>query len=176
MKESRSNLEVLIAAQNLGEESVLPEIAEQLISSNIDGLIINQKSASLDQNTQADDSYLASNGIRIISFAEKGIAQSRNRALEFAHGDYLLITDDDVSALENMKETILESFKAYPEADLITFQSLDENGQQRKAYSDRNYWHSKRSLLQVSSIEIAIRRSSWHKNPVFEAGPFLEAT
>ena len=174
MKESPSNLEVLIAAQNLGianqnlgEESVLPEIAEQLISSNIDGLIINQKSASAAQNTQAEDSDLASNGIRIISFEERGIAQSRNRALEFAHGDYLLITDDDVSVLANMKETIIESFKAYPEADLITFQSLDENGQQRKVYSERSYWHSKRSLLKVSSIEIAIKRSSWRKDPFY---------
>jgi len=98
--------------------------------------------------------------LRIFSYPEYGSSRSRNRALQHAEGDLLLITDDDVELLDGFSETIVEVFRKNPEADIITFQCLNERGEKRKDYSDRSFWHNLRTLMQVSMIEIALRRES----------------
>lgn len=152
-------LEILIAAQDIGSEEQLPMVARQGISQGVSGLMINQTKAKPNWESP-------SKKLRIRHFSESGISNSRNRALENAKGEILLITDEDVELLEGMPRFVEEAFENYPEADIITFQTLNEKGLKRKNYSDSPFWHNMRTVMQVSSIEIALRRPSVVKNAI----------
>jgi len=159
MERKSVKLEVLIAAQNIGSTGELPPVADQILTSGCDAVLINQslKEPKLKSPSQ---------NLRIFSYGESGISKSRNRALEHAEGDLLLVTDDDVELLDGFSETIVETFRKNPEADIITFQCLNERGEKRKNYSDRSFWHNLRTLMQVSSVEIVIRHSSLVRAPL----------
>lgn len=152
-------LEVLIAAQNIRSTDQLPRVAEELLSEGCDAVLINQVNKGPGLKSP-------SKHLRIYSYPECGICRSRNRALQHAEGDVLLITDDDVELLEGFEETIVEAFAKHPEADIITFQCLNKRGEKRKDYGDSSYWHNLRTLMQVSSVEIAIRHVSLARTPL----------
>ena len=159
MPKKSVKLEVLIAAQNISSTDQLPEVAEQLISAGCEAVLINQSQE--EPRFKSPSQYL-----RIYSYPECGICRSRNRALQHAEGDLLLITDDDVELLNGFAETIVEAFAKNPEADIITFQCLNQRGEKRKDYSDSSFWHNLRTLMQVSSVEIAIRHDSLVRTPL----------
>ncbi len=162
MRKKPVKLEVLIAAQNIRSADQLPKVAEQLISNSCDAVLINQSENELNFKSP-------SKNLRIFNYPETGISKSRNRALQQADGDLLLITDDDVELLDGFSDIILEAFDKNPEADIITFQCLNEHGEKRKNYRDSAFWHNLRSLMQVSSVEIALRRQSLEqKSLVFD--------
>lgn len=158
MPKKSVKLEVLIAAQNIRSTDQLPEVAEQLISAGCEAVLINQ--SQKEPEFKSPSQYL-----RIYNYPESGSSSSRNRALQHAKGDLLLITDDDVELIEGYAKTITDAFENNPEADIITFQCLNERGEKRKNYSDTSYWHNHRTLMQVSMIEIALRRKSFMRKP-----------
>ena len=160
MPSPNPRLEVLIAAMNLRSEEQLPPVARQILAQGCPGLIINQAKGPTDFESP-------SKNLRILNFPEAGISKSRNRALEHARGDLLLLTDEDVELLGDFTATIEEAFAKNPEADVITFQCLNQQGRQRKAYSKKTFRHNLRTLMRVSSVEVALRRSSLEKNPVY---------
>jgi glycosyltransferase involved in cell wall biosynthesis len=152
-------LEILIAAQDIGSEEQLPKVARQSISQGVSGLMINQ--------TKTEPNWMStSKKLRILHFSESGISNSRNRALENAEGEILLITDEDVELMEGVQRPIEEAFEKNPEADIITFQTLNEKGLKRKNYSDDPFWHDIRTAMKVSSIEIALKRTSIIQNAI----------
>jgi len=159
MPKKSVKLEVLIAAQNISSTDQLPEVAEQLISAGCEAVLINQ--SRKEPEFKSPSEYL-----RIYSYPESGSSSSRNRALQHAKGDLLLITDDDVELLDGFAVTIAEAFAKNPEADIITFQCLNEHGEKRKNYSDSSFWHNTRSLMQVSMIEITLRGESLVRKPL----------
>ena len=159
MQKKSVKLEVLIAAQNIRSADELPHVAEQILSESCHAVLINQ--------TQNEPDFESpSQKLRIFNYPESGICRSRNRALQHAVGDLLLLTDEDVELVEGFSETIVEAFDSYPEADIITFQCLNEKGDFRKKYRDSSFWHNLRSLMQVSSVEIAVRRESLDRKPI----------
>lgn len=163
MQTMSGKLEVLIAAQNIRGMDQLPKVAEQLLSEGCAALIINQTDSEPDFESPSQN-------LRIFHFNETGICRSRNRALQQAQGSLLLITDEDVELIDGFSDTIAKAFDNNPEADIITFQCLNERGEKRKNYSAASFWHNKRTLMQVSSVEIAIRRESLtRKSLLFDA-------
>lgn len=115
-----------------------------------ESLIINQY-----EMTEAKQS-----GSNIFQFKEKGLAKSRNHALNHAEADICHISDDDLEYLEDMKANILQAFIQYPEADIITFQIKTPDGLPYKKYKNKTFWHTKKTLMKVSSVEIVYRRES----------------
>ena len=160
MQSPAPKLEVLISAMDIRSEEQLPPVAKQILSEGGSGLIINQVKTSTGFE-------MRSKNLRIVNVEERGISRSRNRALDHALGDLLLLTDDDVELLDGFSRTIVEAFDRHPEADMITFQSLNQDGEKRKAYSDKPFRHDLRTLMRVSSIEVALRRKSLEKKPLF---------
>jgi glycosyltransferase involved in cell wall biosynthesis len=160
MKIKSGKLEVLIAAQNIRSTDELPQVALQLLSEGSAALIINQTNSEPDFESPSQN-------LRIFHYHENGICRSRNRALQRAQGSLLLITDDDVELLGGFSDTIVEAFDNNPEADIITFQCLNEHGDKRKNYSAASFWHNLRTLMRVSSVEIAIRRESLKRKSLF---------
>lgn len=104
-----------------------------------------------------------------LNFYERGISKSRNRGLEHAKSEICLITDND-TYFNNQSMSIIEnSFLAYPDADILTFQVETPEGQLYKSYKENFFWHDKLSLAKVSSVEIAFRRKSiLHNNIKFD--------
>lgn len=129
---------------------------EKFFKNNItvpaDYLIINQyKEEEPSKNTSVKNLY---------HFKEKGLSRSRNHALELTDADIALISDDDIHYLPSIEETITTAFKTHPEADIITFQIETPEGKPFRNYATEPFWHTKKSILSVCSVEIAMRVES----------------
>jgi len=159
MQRKSVKLEVLIAAQNMSSKDQLPPVVGQVVSENCAAVLINQSKSEASFESPSPK-------LRIFHYPESGISRSRNRALQHAGGDLLLITDDDVELLDGFSEIITDAFDKNPEADIITFQCLNEHGEKRKNYSDSPFLHNLRTLMRVSSVEIVMRRESLDRKPL----------
>ncbi|GAB6888638.1 glycosyltransferase family A protein [Desulfothermus okinawensis JCM 13304] len=100
---------------------------------------------------------------QVFSFKEKGISKSRNRALEVSDCNIALISDDDVTYVPNIEEIIKTAFKNYTDADIITFQIKTPTGELYKNYKTKPFNHNLRTIMRVSSIEMAIKVNSIKK-------------
>jgi hypothetical protein len=89
---------------------------------------------------------------------EIGLSKSRNRALELACGDLLLIADDDCRYPVGLTQTIIDSCNTYGSADAWTFQVETPDGRPFKKYAPIARRHDFRSLMHASSIEIVLSK------------------
>jgi len=96
----------------------------------------------------------------IFHFKERGLSKSRNHAIGQSSGDICLISDDDLGYIDTIKKTITESFEKHTDADIITFQVETPDGKPYKKYKKEKFWHTKKSIMSVSSVEIAFRLKS----------------
>ncbi len=94
----------------------------------------------------------------VLNYQQKGLSKSRNQALTKAVADICLISDDDIVFLPQAEQNILQAFKDNPLADIITFQAQTPEGGFFKSYPMNKKWHTGRSLMRVTSFEIAFRR------------------
>jgi glycosyltransferase involved in cell wall biosynthesis len=99
----------------------------------------------------------------IFEYIEKGLAKSRNHALDLAQGEICLISDDDLDYKDDIEETITQAFKENPTADIITFQIETPEGKPFNNYPRESFWHNKRTIMRVASVEIAFKRASIEK-------------
>ncbi|UZD23038.1 glycosyltransferase [Algoriphagus halophytocola] len=104
--------------------------------------------------------------VRFLSFNERGLSKSRNRAIEHADAEIALIADDDVTFCENFQEKISNGFKQYPEADILTFKILTPEGQPYKGYLTQTFKHNRSSIFKVSSVEMVVRPERLRKEGI----------
>lgn len=102
----------------------------------------------------------------MLSYKEKGLSKSRNKGISNATGDICIISDDDVEYIKNYEEIILKAFDENPDIDIITFRIVTPEGEMFKNYKDNEFEHTKRSILKVSSIEVAFRLKSIKNNNI----------
>jgi len=114
-------------------------------------LIINQLTNSRPISAKSEN---------LFEFIERGLSRSRNHALDLAKGEICLLSDDDLGYKENFEEIVIKTFEQNPTADIVTFQIETPEGKPFKNYSAKTFWHNKRSIMRVASVEIAFRRSS----------------
>lgn len=101
----------------------------------------------------------------LISLRERGVSKSRNRAIENTHFEIALISDDDVEFLENIENIVVDAFKKNPDADIITFQAKIPTGEPFKSnYKTKSFYHNLKTIMRVSTIEMAFRVESIKKN------------
>ena len=91
---------------------------------------------------------------------EKGLSKSRNIALANAEGDICMLCDDDIKLVQNFNKIILDTYNENPEADVICFQVIDDNGTKFKNYHPNKRWLNLMTLMKVSSIEITFKLKS----------------
>ena len=88
-----------------------------------------------------------------------GLSKSRNVGLNYAKGDFLVLCDDDCGYPISASEIVLEEMNVNPQWDIVTFQiGLHEDGSLFRRYPRMRKTHNLRSLMNVISIEITIRR------------------
>lgn len=139
------NIQMLIATMN---KNNIQELNLQQKHIDFNSLIINQTNNNIITQEQ---------NIIMMNFNEIGIANSRNRAIENATGDVCIISDDDVVYVENLQQIINQAFEANPDADIITFRIMTPEGDLFKDYKDEAFEHNMKSILRVSSIEVAFK-------------------
>ena len=94
---------------------------------------------------------------------ERGLAHSRNRALDLASDEICLLGDDDQHYVPDVVERVEEAFARFPEADILTFAERTPDGTLRRRYPPRPRPHSLFSAGRVRTPEIAFRLSRVEK-------------
>lgn len=130
--------------------------------------LFNFKCLIINQLINIDKSTYKFNNLH--SFKEKGLSKSRNRAIELCDSDIALISDDDVKYIDNIDNIITNAFKENPNADIITFQiKTPENQLFNENYKSSKFTHNIKTIMSVSSVEIAFRTQSIRtKNLLFD--------
>jgi len=119
-------------------------------------------------NQTTPDKYLKSNfdHIRVINMYEFGVPKSRNLAINKSTSDICLMADDDIVYQPNLKQTIEVAYINNPNAVMISFEAIDEQG---KPYT--NYFpaglHNKKSLKKIYTWVISFRRLNYKKNKIY---------
>jgi len=111
-------------------------------------------------NQTSRDNILESSqsNIRVVNSFETGLSKSRNLALQHTDADIAMFSDDDTEYLAGALQTLQDAYLSYPEAAMISFQYLRENGELYKRYQkDSGYQNSKLHKQSLSSIEISIK-------------------
>lgn len=142
----------------------------QILISTVNGAFIKRNNTLNSQhiiiNQVLDDTLDLHNTENMLSYREKGLSRSRNRAITNAKADICLISDDDVAYKDDIESTILSAFKNNPDVDIITFQVETPEGDSFKSYKNKQFNHTLKTIMKVSSVEIAFRRSSLIQNNI----------
>ena len=153
---NNSNVQVLLSTMNLTDYNY--QIKEMNIKDNF--VIINQKT----QNEIADINYI-NNKKKIITYHEKGLSRSRNRALFHSNCNYLLISDDDMYYYDNYDLIIEDAYKKYKDADVICFLiDYEDKNKKKKIFKEGKLSYVK--SLKISSVQITFKKDSIINNNI----------
>ncbi|NQX85208.1 MAG: glycosyltransferase family 2 protein [Flavobacteriaceae bacterium] len=156
-------IEVLISTMHRNSLEFLDKMFQEVNVEHVDLLIINQTNNSNQLNKTIANKY---NILDVINSNEKGLAKSRNLAIKNAKNSICLIADDDVRYLPELDEKILQAFEKHKEADIISFQMVDEFGRFFKPYKNITM-HDKKTMRTVNSVVIAFRKERVIENKVW---------
>ena len=146
------HLEILLSTMNQNSLSFLSDMFASTNISDIDIVVINQ--------TEKESLLVSENQrVKFFNSFEKGLTKSRNLAIEKASGDICLLADDDVVYLEDFKDIILSAFEKHQDADIITFQMIDDDGKLFRDYQDI-VKHNEATVYTANSVVIAFRLQS----------------
>lgn len=98
--------------------------------------------------------------VKVVQSKSRGLAKSRNIALQNATAPFVLLADDDIEFNPNLASIISGAFAQLPAADAITFRFTNEKGFHRKRYPTAITKRSFGNFFKVSSVEVAIRRDA----------------
>jgi glycosyltransferase involved in cell wall biosynthesis len=115
---------------------------------NIPTLVISQNATEYNESSE---------NFKFLSFNERGLSKSRNRAIQNSTADTALIADDDVIFCEDFEKKIKAGFTQFPDADILTFKIITPSGEPYKNYSTDAFKHNRSSIFKVSSVEIVLR-------------------
>ena len=104
-------LELLISAVNAEPDKLI-----QKMRVTGDAVLINQCGKEDSAGIKTADGL-----VRALSFAEKGVGKSRNRAIDAAAADIVLFADDDIVYSDGYADNVIKEFEAHPEADALVF-------------------------------------------------------
>lgn len=104
--------------------------------------------------------------VKIITTHEVGLSLSRNMAIDCCETDYLIFSDDDNDYISNLYDLVARYIHHYNEPELLSFKITDKKGQPFKVYSEREYKHSNRTLMRLSSIENIYKRKFLIENKI----------
>lgn len=116
----------------------------------------------ISQNSIGEE--VQSENLTFLSFNERGLSKSRNRAIKNSNANFALISDEDVKFVDDVEEKVVNAFQNYPDADILTFKIETPEGEcYKNSYSEESFEHTRSSIYRVSSVEIAIKVTSIKK-------------
>ncbi|NCX35954.1 MAG: glycosyltransferase [Actinobacteria bacterium] len=125
---------------------------------------------------QDESSYVFNErSAKLIELKNRGVAKSRNAALDRASGKYLLFGDDDITFDEAGIKSALAYFESHPSCSIILARAIDETGKSRKNYVSKEtplkLTNSARAATYEMLIRVdAIREKQIRFDEIFGAG------
>jgi glycosyltransferase involved in cell wall biosynthesis len=97
---------------------------------------------------------------KLVELKSRGVAKSRNAAIQYASGKYLIFGDDDITFVEEGLQECIAYFESHPDCSIIMAQTSDENGKLRKAYPKKAHKLSRFNSAKAATYELMIRIES----------------
>ena len=111
-----------------------------------------------------------SKGRKYLSFKEKGLSKSRNRAIKYSNADICVIADDDMYYEHDYEKIIKDAYLRIKDADIIAFYIDDENTKTKKKMQKAGRVKLLKTM-KLSSVQLTFRRNSIiNKNIEFNEG------
>lgn len=157
------NLEVLISCMNQHDMKIA-----EMTGIQTDTLIINQcpqtetlNEIRSDQKTAGVKNQAQVN-IRMLDTSTRGLAKSRNLAIQHAVGDVCLLCDDDEQLDSSYEDTILKAYVALLDADIICFRISNQPSRLKQKTQNLTKWNA----MRIASWQITFRRESILKSGI----------
>jgi glycosyltransferase involved in cell wall biosynthesis len=99
------------------------------------------------------------NNFRFEELISKGVAKSRNRAIELAAGEYLIFSDDDITFSEQGLREAIAYLDSHPDVSLLLGQATDESGALRKQYPNQVTKLGSLNSARAATYEMIVRVS-----------------
>ena len=93
----------------------------------------------------------------------KGVAKSRNKAIDLAKGEYLICSDDDITFSATGLQQAIDYLDSHPEVSLLLGQATDESGTLRKRYPKTIEKLGSLNSARAATYEMIIRVSEVRK-------------
>ena len=146
-----ANLKLQVLVSTMGRRDL--SLADKM-NITTDALIINQ----INENIPA--MYNEKRRITMLSYNERGLSKSRNKAIANSDADICLIADDDVVYNKDFMAQIIKAYEENPQYDIITFAVPSVNvSRAKKYYTERKEIGFIRSM-KIASVEISFKRES----------------
>jgi len=100
----------------------------------------------------------ARDDVRVVHLEGKGVAKSRNAAIENALGEYLVFADDDIEFDLDSLDAITAHFEQCT-CSLVLGQAVDPSGALRKQYPTEPKWLNRLNSAKAATYEMVIRVS-----------------
>ncbi len=152
-------LSVIIPIYNVAD--CLPRLLDSIYTQGLapdDHEVICVNDGSTDNSLSVAQSYAALHpNLIIIDQPNAGVSIARNNAMARAQGDYILFADPDDRFCPGSIAPLLKETKAFPEADIIVCNSLD-NG--RRPYDWRNLFQENKLYGSTEILNGGLLRGS----------------
>ncbi len=164
-----SDIEFLISTMNRSDFGFLEKMFPHHNIPELNILIINQTTEGQILESQKEN-------IRVVNVFEKGLSRSRNLAIQHAKAKICFIADDDIEYLPDAIDKVLQAYKDFSDAALISFQYLRENDKTFKTYKKQaGYQHQLLHKQVLTSMEITfnskkIKEANLGFNTIFSFG------
>ena len=89
------------------------------------------------QNVDESSYVFTAKDTKLVELKNKGVAKSRNAALDRASGEFLLFGDDDMEFIESGVDEAVAYFRENPDCAIILTQAIDDSGALRKSYPSK---------------------------------------
>ena len=115
------------------------------------------------QNPNSDPLPATNSKIKRIELQSRGVAKSRNAAIENTTTEYLLFGDDDIEFKEESINAALEYLQSNPDISILLLQAVDETGKLRKPYPKQAHPLKLRNSAKAATYEMIVRVSDIKK-------------
>ena len=96
------------------------------------------------------------NDVQVIELTSKGVAKSRNEAIDNARGTYLVFADDDIEFNLQSLDTVTQHLEEC-DCSLVLGQAVDPSGHLRKKYPTKPMWLNRFNSAKAATYEMVIR-------------------
>jgi Glycosyl transferase family 2 len=96
--------------------------------------------------------------VRVLQLESKGVAKSRNAAIDNARGLYVVFADDDIKFDLASLDAVTEHFEQCA-CSLVLGQAIDPEGDLRKKYPTKAQWLNRFNSGRAATYEMVIRAS-----------------
>lgn len=118
------------------------------------------------QNPNSDPLPATNAMIKRVELQSRGVAKSRNAAIENTTTEYLLFGDDDIEFKEESINAALEYLQSNPDISILLLQAVDETGKLRKPYPKQAHPLKLTNSAKAATYEMIVRVSDIKKKSV----------